>query len=462
MSNPTDPKLSESDLLNLAPFARRLESYISVEKDYVDGSLVVTLDAPFGSGKSTFLEMWKDSLTKKREEGEFVPMPITLNAWESDFCGDPLVAILSGLLGAVDQWKGPAKPDKSKLKEAAKDAAWFAVGLANGFIASTTGIDALDASELTGQKKADRAKKIPDFIEIHEKRTQAMEDLRSQLEESFGGIELKVVVFVDELDRCRPDYAVSYLETIKHVFNIKGMAFVLAIDYNQLSSSTKALYGNSMKFEDYFRKFSHRTIRLPDPDANTFNSFIHQYVNRYVAIEGKRMSALPHNGLRTSICLLAKAFRLNPRQLQEAFRVMGHVSEVQNSNSSGQLMWNLANATILLCIIRSGDFELYEKIKDETLSHDEIAAELKRRLGKNDAQFWIAIFLSGVWPLETDLNEWIASRRECLAYDEKELNELTDTNFRNCLAGWGYNFRTATRIHGIIHSIENVDKFENS
>lgn len=126
-----------------------------VENDYVKGSLVVALNAGFGSGKTTFIEMWRNSLLARREAGEFVPMPVVLNAWENDHCGDPLLAILAGLVEVIDKWEGNDKPDKSRLKEAAKDVLWFAAALTNE-VASKVGLDAMKAGKVTEEKKAER------------------------------------------------------------------------------------------------------------------------------------------------------------------------------------------------------------------------------------------------------------------------------------------------------------------
>ena len=71
----------------------------------------------------------------------------------------------------------------------------------------------------------------------------ALQKLRDTLREVFGGDSPKAFLFVDELDRCRPDYAINYLETIKHVFDVHGLVFVLAVDYEQLECSAKALFG---------------------------------------------------------------------------------------------------------------------------------------------------------------------------------------------------------------------------
>jgi hypothetical protein len=463
MSNPTDPKLADSDLLNMRPFAERMESYMAVEMDYVEGSLVVSLAAPFGSGKTTFLDMWKESLIKRRENGDFVPMPISLNAWESDYCEDPMVAILSGLIAATDDWKGADKPNESKLKEAAKDTLWFALSLGNDVISTLTGLNPVDAMKLAESKKEERAKVIPDFIKLHQARTKSMDQLKHELEASFGGEELKVIVFVDELDRCRPDYAVTYLETIKHVFNIKGMAFVLAIDYDQLATSTKALYGESLRFEDYYRKFNHRTIRLPEPETNALTTLVHTYVKKYVSIEGKRGSGLNLESKITEIKTLAIALGVNLRQLQEVFRIMGHVSEVKNTAHTGQLMYTFNQGVILISMIRASQNELYNQIRKESIDPEEVAKKLIALLGKKSAQFWIAVYLSGVCPRGvSNPTGWATTLAISVGYVDTELNELSAQNFGHFTSGWSYAARLETQIKSIIEHIEGVDRFEKA
>jgi KAP family P-loop domain len=87
----------DKDLLDLRPFTERLERFIEIERQFIEGSLVVALSSRFGSGKTTFFQMWKADLESRREE-QNTPLVISLNAWESDYYGDPLFAIISGLV----------------------------------------------------------------------------------------------------------------------------------------------------------------------------------------------------------------------------------------------------------------------------------------------------------------------------------------------------------------------------
>jgi len=109
-----------------------LERFLLTEHTFVEGSLVVSLNAPFGSGKTTFLRMWADDLTARRVGAPELPRPVIINAWESDYCGDPLLALVSALSRALADTTAPApEPSNAEgIREAAKDLLWFGVGLA--------------------------------------------------------------------------------------------------------------------------------------------------------------------------------------------------------------------------------------------------------------------------------------------------------------------------------------------
>ena len=79
-----------------------------------------------------------------------------------------------------------------------------------------------------------------------------------------------LIIIIDELDRCRPSYAVELLEVAKHVFAVDHIVFVLAVNRSQLSHSVKALYGNDFDAYGYLRRFFDVDFRLPDPSREKF------------------------------------------------------------------------------------------------------------------------------------------------------------------------------------------------
>lgn len=114
----------KDDLLGLEDFAKRLEKFILIESDYVEGSLVIGLSSRFGSGKTTFLKMWMASLQEAKDKKD-KPLVVFLNAWESDYYGDPLFAIISALIDCLERKGESAK----KLVDAAKDVGWFTLAI---------------------------------------------------------------------------------------------------------------------------------------------------------------------------------------------------------------------------------------------------------------------------------------------------------------------------------------------
>ena len=79
-----------------------------------------------------------------------------------------------------------------------------------------------------------------------------------------------LVVFIDELDRCRPTYAIELLEVAKHLFAVDGVVFVLGVNRSELAESVKAVYGDSFNAEGYLHRFFDLDIRLPSPDRKAF------------------------------------------------------------------------------------------------------------------------------------------------------------------------------------------------
>ena len=79
---------------------------------------------------------------------------------------------------------------------------------------------------------------------------------------------------VDELDRCRPTYAIALLERIKHLFNINGIFFILGMDIMQLNHSVKAIYGQNMESEGYIKRFIDFEFSLPIPNKTNFVKYI--------------------------------------------------------------------------------------------------------------------------------------------------------------------------------------------
>ena len=217
------------------------------------GAGVFALDGQWGTGKTTFLGMFVSHL---RNEGFKV---VEINAWETDFADDPLAALSAVLLAASPEIARNGL--KEKFLELLRIVGPPAVRM------GTSGLLSIDAvlEKGAGDMVARMAESGLQRLQDQAKSLGSVRQKLGELAEEIGGGKPLVVV-VDELDRCRPTYAVEMLETIKHVFDVDGIVFVLAVNRRQLDQSAKTLYGELVDPESYFRRFFDVELRLPDQD----------------------------------------------------------------------------------------------------------------------------------------------------------------------------------------------------
>ncbi|WHI45682.1 P-loop NTPase fold protein [Microbulbifer sp. VAAF005] len=214
---------------------------------------VLSIDAPWGGGKTTFIKLWQNYFNTR----ECPKVSLYLNAWENDFAEDPLLA----LLACLDKWLGKEDPD-SKTGKAWKVAKEYLPGVARGTItaavkAATFG--ALDADKAIEKVASDLAGAGADkLINDFNARKSDLEKFKAKLAEAIEalpGSQRNLIVFIDELDRCRPNFAIELLERIKHLFDLERIVFVIAVNHDQLGRGIKGVYGNEFDGHSYLERF---------------------------------------------------------------------------------------------------------------------------------------------------------------------------------------------------------------
>lgn len=252
---------------HVTSFANILKQEKYVEKGT---SKVYSISAEFGVGKTFFCERLADIL-----EQDDVPVSM-LNIWKMDFYDNPLVPLLIKLEETYSQQSETVRtkkfPNPNGLLRVAKsiiaginlDVQIPGVGEMN-----INGEKMINTNESLKQNSTQKS--IYDEYKIFE---EELHKIKSFLENWAKNLERPIVVIIDELDRCRPDYAVKTLETLKHFFDIPGFVFVLAIDEGQLKSSVETLYGTK-NFDGYKRKFINNSFVLPEPDKVKFTEYLY-------------------------------------------------------------------------------------------------------------------------------------------------------------------------------------------
>ncbi|WP_197279026.1 KAP family P-loop NTPase fold protein [Vibrio coralliirubri] len=268
-------------------YGKFLLSVLTSEKD----GFVLNLNGSWGTGKTEFLRRLYVELAEQSHPVVYI------DAWESDFLKDPLTVICTELLNQLGFMFKNCKADKrfknyqscidhlnglminfNKLSEmmqaAGQSYSQFTgeqtdfthiklfeqvIGVAGPKVASMKGVDSTNQSLLA--KLVSQQNDLKDSMESIRHQIKTISGIMSDLYD----LEAPIVVLLDELDRCRPDYAIKMLEIIKHFFNVEGCAFLIATDTKSLESSIKAVYGAEFESERYLRRFFNQRITLKKP-----------------------------------------------------------------------------------------------------------------------------------------------------------------------------------------------------
>lgn len=332
-SKPTD-NIWDGDLLGRKEEAVYLQRYIENlyrldKKDQT--SFVLNINSEWGHGKTWFLVRLKQELAKNHPVVYF-------DAWKNDFSKDALLSFVSIVCeGLSGQFTG--QPEINSKVKAIKDtfSKWAKKAVpivAAATVKQLTGValdtfedrSCVDFSNSDISKIAEELTKVASSCAIEEfTRKKSAIDLFDQsikalveAIESSSNLHLPICIFIDELDRCRPTYAIELLEAVKHLFAIKGIFFVLATDTRQLSHSIKAVYGQDFNAIAYLKRFFYSEYSLENPNylevANYFLSLSNIQEKLYLPESLKR-----DLGFNQIFAKTAELFQLHMRQQEQIF-----------------------------------------------------------------------------------------------------------------------------------------------
>ncbi len=208
----------------------------------------ISIHGHWGTGKTFLLQRWQQELQAHGFQSLY------FNAWEDDFCDDPLLAILGQL---SEHFKEP------RLNELASAAIHIAGPLfrqsALTLVKATTGLS-LDLQQNQEPTLVDL------YLDQRRTKDQLKEHLGRLAEAVHKATKRPLVFIIDELDRCRPTFAIELLEKVKHIFDIKHMVFVFGINRSELSKSLRSIYGD-INSDVYLRRFFDIEFTLPEIDG---------------------------------------------------------------------------------------------------------------------------------------------------------------------------------------------------
>ena len=234
----------------------------------------------------------KDVYNKHNLGAEKYEMPkmatVYYDAWKYDNTEDPLLSLLYCI---ITRYGENINPDKVSWM---KSALIKSLPLFNGLAKSVTGLDIKEILE--------GLKNILETQEDWFKQIKKDNDIEKQVREFLSNIirddEEKLIIFIDELDRCNPQYAVKLLERIKHYFNHPKVVFVISYNKAELQHSIKTLYGSEFSADKYLERFFDYEFGLSAID-----------VVKYMNILGNS------NTVHLNMCAVAKLYNFQMREV---------------------------------------------------------------------------------------------------------------------------------------------------
>lgn len=331
--------------------------------------MVIAVDAPWGAGKSVFLKCWVGEHIK--EEHGNKATTVYFDAFQHDFLDDPLIALTGVITERFEKvssrskkWK-PVKEAASKL---VRPAARIGLALATAGASEAAGV-IVDAGLAAGSKELEKAS--DEFWKKEDGKRAAMQSFRDALEHLAA--EQKLVIVVDELDRCRPDYALNLLEVIKHFFNVPNVHFVLGVNLTELENSVRARYGAGVNAGLYLQKFVHVTMHLNE-SSRVGNR---KQITAHFENVGKLLS-LSENQTFT---MAKRILQTNKPKLVSLRTIERIGTSIKVSNVEGEPQSDNQGLYILraaLIIIKEGDKALYRRILERKEPKEDLFEEVAK------------------------------------------------------------------------------------
>jgi hypothetical protein len=258
-------KTWKGDLLG---FKERGVAFTNLVRSITDHR-TISIEAGYGRGKTFFCERWAEQLDAA---GECV---VQIDARLSDHSGDPVVTFLGALLGMVPEKQTKRRDAAFGMAKKIGIAGTKAIAraaLREGFdeFAGAVASEDEDAGSLHDIAKTagqDLSKAAGDMIATQLEAEKARLELGEQLNLLHAQITKgrdtdRIIILIDELDRCHPDYAIALLEAMKLVFDQDGFVFVLMVNRGYLEAVAEKRFGKAPEGESYLDKFVDLRLKL--------------------------------------------------------------------------------------------------------------------------------------------------------------------------------------------------------
>ena len=384
----------EGDFLDRTKISKQLSEL--VEK--IDDPIVVALDDKWGSGKTYFLKRW---VAAHKTQNDGTATTVYFDAFESDYLSDPLVSLISAVSQRIPKGQeSTLKKWKAAAAKLAKPA--FGIALSVAAFGAKQHLEEL-GDAIADAVSAETKDATLDLWKREQERLDSMAAFKGYLAQLANEEHSRIVIVVDELDRCRPDYALSVLETIKHFFTVPKVHFVLGVNREALENSVKARYGSDIDAERYLRKFINLSFSLPRRiGENGGIATVSQYAQKMTAQMG-----LPTEVTNRTIALLTLVAQNKEVSLRDVGKVLSKIALIPEAYYRVKFLSGWTDMLCVLVVSSVIEPRFHKVLLSSEASFDEVVSFLGvtkeqvtehidgayNRAYNHDAAIWLLIIL---------------------------------------------------------------------
>ncbi|WP_372844413.1 P-loop NTPase fold protein [Psychrobacter sp.] len=249
------------------------EKIIKLLDSDIDVSPLI-IDGKWGTGKTEFCFKLKNLIQADNPNNYKVGY---VNAFQADHANEPLLALIAEVASFYNEGDSKRQSFIASAIPYLRLISGIGLKAGLGFAFGRYATDIPDALADGMEEIKDRSKSLIDqSLESMIKDQVEAEKNLSTLRDALSDIASTnpIILLIDELDRCRPDFAVMMLETIKHVFDVKNVQIILITNAEQLKATIKHSYGSETNSHDYLYKFFKYQINLPTTSNGPENQSI--------------------------------------------------------------------------------------------------------------------------------------------------------------------------------------------
>ncbi|QEV16143.1 KAP family P-loop NTPase fold protein [Streptomyces alboniger] len=363
----------EADRYGFGTHAKILCDAISAADDL---PLTIGVFGPWGMGKSSFMKVC-EGLLKAHDV-----RTVWFNPWKYDQKDEIWHALIQTVLAEIahdlekrrqsgeETLRDRLTPALDTVRKLSRAAAWLLARRAAGPL--TAGL--LAPEDIDAVQTALTAPGMDTYLHVN----RFEQDFRDVVDTYTDGGQL--VLFIDDLDRCTPEAAITVLDSLKLFLGDGSCVFVLAMDYQIVAEAAAKRFDNEhtdgVRGRQYLEKLIHFPFHLPGVPFEALHRNLHD-----------RVTALALTGSRELWELIEVAFAANPRRVRRFVNGLNHAALTLHQHSDAPGHERLLHAGTLLAFqIKHPDFFTALQNDPGVWARFDEAEFAKSELGGGDAE----------------------------------------------------------------------------